>query len=153
MVQDLSIGGDDSGPADLFDMRGLAVDGTGRIYLIDYPRAVIQVFDSTGAHVRTIGRRRGGPGEFEDLIGMGIHGSTHGTIDQGNVLVSLFDTSGTLRSTHPRHNLAGNNVGEWEGGIDTAGTIIEMLGVQAAGLPFAGISARSAFRCRSASCT
>lgn len=138
VAQDLAIGGQEEGPADFTDVRGVAVDGEGRIYVLDYQDAVVKVFDSSGKPVRTIGRRGSGPGEFTDLIGIGVHGSKLVAIDQGNVRVSLFDTSGSLITTHERHNPAGYNVGKWEGGVDTAGRIIEQLGLRVPGEPYAG---------------
>lgn len=57
---DLEIGGDDT-TAGLEQPTTLAVDGSGRVYVVD---RVIKLFDSTGKFVRTVGRLGEGPGEY-----------------------------------------------------------------------------------------
>ncbi len=125
-VPDLTLGGDDAGEIDLTDIRGLAVDAQDRIYLLDNQNAAIHVFDATGRRVRTIGRRGGGPGEFNQPIGIAIHGARLIAVDQGNVRITEFDTSGAVMATHPR-SYANIGVGLWAGGLDSAGGVVDQI--------------------------
>jgi DNA-binding beta-propeller fold protein YncE len=136
VTQDLAIGGADSGPADLLDVRGITADASGRIYILDLAASAVQVFDASGAHVRTIGRKGGGPGEFTTPIGLALVGSQLLVVDQSSQRLSLFDSTGTLITTHPRVAPANIGVGFWQGGIDRNGTIIETFPVMEEGNPW-----------------
>lgn len=60
-------------PGKLGLVHGIAVDGDSNVYLADTSKHVIQVFDATGAFVRTIGSRGTGPGKFRgDMRGLAI---------------------------------------------------------------------------------
>lgn len=127
VTQDLSIGGTEQGPADFVDIRDIAIDPAGRLYLLDAQGGTIQVFDARGTHVRAIGRKGAGPGEFSDAFGLAIRGDRLYVVDQRNVRISVFDTSGALITTHPR-SFANMGVWQWEGGIDSSGAVIDMMG-------------------------
>jgi hypothetical protein len=47
------------------EVRDLDVDSEGRIFVLDYKETNIKVFDKSGKHVNTIGRKGQGPGEFQ----------------------------------------------------------------------------------------
>jgi len=54
----------------LADVRGIAAAGD-RIYVLDVQEAALQVYDTTGAYLKTVGRAGEGPGEFQrpvDLV-------------------------------------------------------------------------------------
>lgn len=51
-------------PFMLGEVSGLAFDASGRLYVADVQEPRIVVFDSTGRHLATIGRKGEGPGEF-----------------------------------------------------------------------------------------
>lgn len=63
----LSIGGADEGPEAFFNIgaSGIAMDDDGVLYVLDSGNHRVVVFDREGRHVRTMGRRGGGPGELE----------------------------------------------------------------------------------------
>lgn len=136
LTQDLAIGGADSGPADLLDVRGIAADAEGRIYVLDAAANAVQVFDASGAPVRTIGRKGGGPGEFLGPIGIALVGSHLLVVDQSSVRLSLFDASGTLIGTHPRMAPSNIGVGMWQGGVERSGTIVETFPLIEEGNPW-----------------
>lgn len=48
----------------LGEVSGLAFDASGRLYVADVQEPRVVVFDSTGRHLATIGRKGEGPGEF-----------------------------------------------------------------------------------------
>ncbi|MEX0691313.1 MAG: 6-bladed beta-propeller [Gemmatimonadales bacterium] len=63
----LTLGGDDEGPTAFYRVgRGaVATDAEGNILVLDQDNFRVVVFDDTGRHLRTLGRRGGGPGEFQ----------------------------------------------------------------------------------------
>jgi hypothetical protein len=65
----LDIGGGDGGPA--FDFNAVANVihlRNGRIVVANRSSSEIRIFDSLGAHLKSVGRAGGGPGEFQSLI-------------------------------------------------------------------------------------
>lgn len=104
VVEEVRIGTDSGeGPASFSQIGALEVDQTGRLYVLDSEGQDIRVFDSTGAWVRTIGRKGGGPGEFEQAMGMSWDSAGRlWVVDQANGRFSLFDTSGTYLTSYPR---------------------------------------------------
>ena len=47
------------------EARGVAVDDSGRIFVLDYKRLCIRVFDKNGAYLKTLGKKGQGPGELQ----------------------------------------------------------------------------------------
>jgi 6-bladed beta-propeller len=81
---------------------GVAFDADENLYVLDRQNARISVFDSAGRHVRTFGRRGGGPGEFGRPLSMAV-------LPDGQVVVSdvtrssfsIFGRDGSFRRTEP----------------------------------------------------
>ncbi|MBW3551931.1 MAG: hypothetical protein KY466_00400 [Gemmatimonadetes bacterium] len=63
----LRLGGASEGPESFYRVGPgvAAVDGGGRIHVLDEESHRVVVFDSSGDHLRTLGRKGGGPGELE----------------------------------------------------------------------------------------
>ncbi len=109
-----------SGPALFGRISALEVDGSGRIYVFESQAQELRVFDSSGSHVRTIGREGGGPGEFKQGIGLAWSpGANLWVVDPGNVRISVFDTAGTYQTMH--RILGGYIMMPWKGRFDNAG--------------------------------
>jgi len=47
------------------DAKGVAVDDSGRIFVLDSKQTLIRVFDRNGAYLKTIGKKGQGPGELQ----------------------------------------------------------------------------------------
>jgi hypothetical protein len=116
--------GADTGAMSFGDVRGIAVDDWGRLYAVDGQDAVIRVFDSLGHFVRSLGRRGQGPGEFDTPQGVAFGPDGHAYVyDAEARRLTVFDTSGSVISTYP---LMINSYGYlWEGGIDSAGRMLD----------------------------
>ncbi len=71
------------------------------IYVKQRTTTEVRVFDLEGRHLRTIGRAGGGPGEFRELIAIGLLGDTLWTIDWTLRRFSYFTTAGDLLATTP----------------------------------------------------
>ncbi|MEO8189172.1 MAG: flippase activity-associated protein Agl23 [Acidobacteriota bacterium] len=61
-----------SGPGELGEPRGIAVDRQGRLYVADTKNSRVQVFDSDGTFVRQFGSKGAGPGEFNEPCGIAV---------------------------------------------------------------------------------
>jgi hypothetical protein len=69
--EELAIGGSDEREQYIFiEMNGVAVDDSGRIYILDRRGSHVKVFEDDGTFLRTIGGSGQGPGEFLNPIAM-----------------------------------------------------------------------------------
>lgn len=121
VVEELRIGSVTAEGPDLFGrVRGLEVDALGRIYVLEEQAQELRVFDASGRHVRTIGRKGGGPGEFARAVDLelGPHGHLW-VADPSNGRVSVIDTAGILR--RELRIPGGFVIIPWPGGFDRAG--------------------------------
>jgi len=65
LKEDLRLGGDPEKEASYFPTgASLTIDAAGNLYVTDRRNNRVQMFDKTGAFVRTIGRQGQGPGEY-----------------------------------------------------------------------------------------
>lgn len=121
VVEELRIGTMDGTGPDLFGrVSALEVDTAGRLYVLEGQAKEIRVFDRDGRYVRTVGRQGGGPGEFNEPIGMAWSPDGHlWVIDPENNRISVIDTAGTFVTSHPA--IGGWIYNPWPGGFDTAG--------------------------------
>lgn len=71
-----AVGGPDAGENEmLFTAGEVAEDPEGRFYVLNFGDRRIQVFDSAGTFLRTVGRKGKGPGEFTSPMGVAAVGS------------------------------------------------------------------------------
>lgn len=95
LVEEARWSGADGTPAELGEPRSLAVDGEGRVYVVDSKPSVIKVFGPDGAFVRTIGGEGEGPGEFR--VGfIAVRGDRVVLHDPRLGRTSVWDTAGTF---------------------------------------------------------
>lgn len=101
--EDLVIGGEDEeGNVVLFDPGLFFVDESGNVYISESRDQVFKVFSPDGQHMKTLGAKGSGPGEFQSI---GFSGFT----PDGRFLVtdyqarrtSLFDASGEFLKSFP----------------------------------------------------
>lgn len=133
LEEELRIGSmDEAGPALFGDVAAVETDPLGRVWVLERQAKELRVFDGRGAHVRTIGRQGGGPGEFEDPIGLAWAGDGHLWVaDPANARFSVFDTAGRYVASHPRR-VAGYSM-PWRGGFDGEGRLYEVAVVGSGG--------------------
>lgn len=96
LEDDLTIRGDEEKEEQMFqDIRTFDVNDNGDIYILDEKAANIKVFDSNGRHLRTIGKKGPGPGEFEMPISIAITPRKEIIInDMGKRALAFFDLEG-----------------------------------------------------------
>lgn len=80
------------------NVQRIRVDGN-RIYLMDKSRKRVLMFSMDGEFVRAMGRSGEGPGEFRYLYTMDVKGNLVACFDQGNLRITLFDTSGVFKTS------------------------------------------------------
>jgi hypothetical protein len=80
-------------------IRSVDVDREGRIYVQESLDVNIRVYDRDGTHLRTIGGRGEGPGEFRMIGGFGVTGDKVWTSDVMLERLTVFDTAGEVLST------------------------------------------------------
>lgn len=117
----------DEGPALFGRLAGLAVDPEGRIHVLDRQAKEVRTFGPDGRHHRTVGRQGGGPGEFEDPIGIAL-GPGRETLyvpDTRNARYTVLSTDGEYRTAHPRR--VGGYALPWNGGFGANGRFHETL--------------------------
>lgn len=111
--------GDFSGPA------GVAIDGSGSVYVTDFYNSRIQKFDGSGAFLTMWGTYGSGDGQFVNPYGVTI--DTAGQVyvtDTGNHRVQKFDASGTFLGAW---GAFGSGSGEFDTpagiGVDAGGNV------------------------------
>jgi len=121
IVEEVRIGTvEGTGPETFGDIQLLQVDAAGRFYVFESQAQELRVFDPSGAHLRTIGRQGGGPGEFRMAIGMDwAPDGTLWVLDPSNNRFSVIDTSGAFLGGKP--SVGGIMSVPWPGGFDDAG--------------------------------
>jgi hypothetical protein len=91
------IGGTDSGPAafSYVDEKGIAVDKSGHVVVLDRTEATVHMFDGEGRHLRSFARRGSGPGELREPYTLSINAQgLISVFDRGNLALVQFDTMG-----------------------------------------------------------
>lgn len=124
-----TIGGDETGAASFSDIRGVAVDGQDRVYILEAQEQEVRLFDANGALVRRIGRNGDGPGEFRGANGVAVDRYDRLWVyDPRARRVSVFDSAGGLAATHALTIQSYGYV--WDGGVDAEGRIYDRQGVR-----------------------
>src|SRR5688500_9686897 len=92
LVEDLRIGALEGREELTFGrVSQMAVGRDGSIFVFDDPATAIRQFDSTGAFLRTLGRRGQGPGEHRLVLGMAVLSDGRlATYDVQNQRVNLY---------------------------------------------------------------
>lgn len=96
-MRDLRIGSVDDPDYDLSAVKGLVVGPGGQIYVGQ--RYEVRLYDPRGKFVRAIGRRGSGPGEFQQVGGIGWRGDTLWATDDPAYRINLFSPRGDALQT------------------------------------------------------
>lgn len=104
----------------------VALDRHLRIWVLERHVQEIRVFERDGRHVRTFGRKGGGPGEFQDALGMafGPDGRVW-VVDPQRGRTTVFDTAGAVIATH--RTPGGFSMMPWPGGFDRRGDFYDVV--------------------------
>lgn len=126
LVEDLRLGSAAGDAPEVFGASiALEASADGTLYVADQQNYRIEVFDSTGVHQRTLGRRGSGPGEVMDLIGVKLHPDGGlWAVDAGNGRYSVFGPDGAPSATL---SFQGFHTIPWKGTIDSDGRIHNLI--------------------------
>jgi hypothetical protein len=125
-VQELRIGSENDDPTGFSDVRGILVDRQGNIWVLEFSTQEIRIFDPSGHHVRSIGRKGQGPGEF--IYADGLSMAPDGLVwvhDPQNARFSIFTQDGKF--VRQQLALNGGYSYIWFGGIDGKGRVWDQL--------------------------
>ncbi len=92
----IDIGRHDSiGAYNFFRVRSVSRLSTGDIVVANGGSQEIRIFDSSGRHLKTVGRSGSGPGEFQDLVlAQVIRGDSIAAFDGLQARITIFDGDG-----------------------------------------------------------
>lgn len=123
--EELRIGTAFGDGSDVFaQVHDIAVDGLGRIYVLDQQVDQIAVFDPDGRHLRTLGGSGAGPGEMENPRGMDWGSADYlWIVDPGNGRYIAYDTAGKFVDNRTR--TIGGFSYSWGGGADSEGFLYD----------------------------
>ena len=98
-----SVGSMDGADWEVFaSVNGVAFDADGNLFVLDGGNQRVVVLGPDGGHLRTIGRRGGGPGEFLSPAAMAVTvGGELVVYDRGRRAYSVFEADGTFRENLP----------------------------------------------------
>lgn len=130
LARQARIGSAEGGDAYMFTViSGLALDDLGRVWVADAQLQNLRVYDSEGVHLRTVGRKGRGPGEFQWISGMDRRPDGKLLVlDSGNSRFTLFDTTGRVVATQPRN--ANVSTTPWPGRIDSRGRLYDVAAIR-----------------------
>jgi hypothetical protein len=98
LEEDLSLGGPEAqGDYAFGKVQTFIVDGSGSVYVLDRMNFNVKIFDPSGRHLRTFGRKGQGPGEFEYPYTLSLN-QTSGELalhELGDG-ITYFNTDGTF---------------------------------------------------------
>ena len=96
LIQDLCIGNSPDDENYMFSqIGGVMVDVDEDIIVMDEKEVVIKVYDKKGKHLRTFGKRGGGPGEFNTARRIVLKGGRDIVVlDRGNNRLSYYSKNG-----------------------------------------------------------
>ena len=122
VVEELRIGRVEGDGPDLFGgIASVAVDGAGRIWVLERQAQEIRVFGENGVYVRTVGQRGSGPGELADALSIEQGPDEHmWVMDPRNARLSVFDTAGAFLRSYPARG--GFYISPWPGRFDREGS-------------------------------
>lgn len=122
LIEDLRIGGADSGPASFSKVHSVVESPNGNVFVLELQDQELRVFDNQGTFLHVAARRGAGPGELEYATGMALGPDAVVVNDPSQGRYTLVDFNGRFL----RHTLAASSgYGDvWKGAVDSLGRII-----------------------------
>ena len=84
-----------SGSGQFSDPLGIAVDGSGNVWVVDSGNNRVEEFSSEGAYIKSVGSKGSGKTEFKEPKGIAFSGRNVYVSDYGNNRIEEFSGSGT----------------------------------------------------------
>lgn len=122
----LTLGGEEEGPEAFYRIGAgsIAADAAGNLHVLDRGNHRVVVFDPAGRHVRTVGRKGGGPGELQ--------WPQHLVVSRdGTLAIADIGHRGLVRLTATGEPLEHRRIDGWRGGGLAPfgeGIVVEVVG-------------------------
>jgi len=102
LEEELAINEADGGDECIFSqIRGIDVDESGRIYILDFNESHVYIFDSVGTYIKTFGREGQGPGELNMPMTIKIIGRNEVAVGNFSKGMVFYDLEGNfIREIH-----------------------------------------------------
>lgn len=105
---ELRLGAEDGGPEQFGRIVALVADGDANVYAADAMASEVRVFAADGSHLRSFGRRGGGPGEFGALAGLAwLDGERLATLDPRNARIGILSREGEWLDSWRHYPISG----------------------------------------------
>lgn len=103
LIPEVTIGRPDGAEEYTFGaINEVEVAPNGTIYVFDRQVPSLRAYDSAGRHLRTIGRKGGGPGEYEAANGLGVHRDGRVVLwDPGKASINVYTAGGETAASWP----------------------------------------------------
>ena len=126
LEEELSIGEAEGREEYMFsDIRSMAVDDAGRIYVLDWKEIHVKVLDQDGTYIRTIGEKGQGPGEFIMPFNVSIIRQNELVVDDFRRRLAIFSLEGEFKK-----NLQVAKIGLLRIDIDSEGNLVGVVVVR-----------------------
>jgi len=99
LEEDLSVGNEEDENYMFYLVWHIAVDKKGNIYVVDWGKKHVQVFDNKGEYIHTIGRQGQGPGEFGSPDGVFINDLNGEIYVPDGFSIEVFSATGDYKRT------------------------------------------------------
>ncbi len=126
LEEQVVLGGvEEVGPELFGAVSALGRGAEGEILVLDSQAAELRIFAADGTHLRTVGRRGGGPGEFGSPVGMPrAPDGTFWVVDPNNARYTALGVDGEVR--HEVRRPLGYFAVPWPGGFDPEGRLLDV---------------------------
>ncbi len=108
-------GADGQGPSELSQVLGVARVADGRIIIADGASSELRIFSPKGEFIKAVGRRGGGPGEFDNGIQLMTRSADTVVVHDRAVRLQSFGPDGSFLRSYPRPTMPGRSVSSWLG--------------------------------------
>lgn len=112
------------GPEEFGEIADIEIGADGSVFVLDGLKAVVQVFDRDGTHLRTIGRRGSGPGELEGPTGLTWGPDGRLWVVDGS-RYTVFNPDGSFVDSYPGRRVFFDPP-PWPGGLSPDGLLHEL---------------------------
>jgi hypothetical protein len=132
LTEDLRIGGTEDGPSSFNEIRDIAVDAKGRVFVLDHQAEEIRLFGADGKFIRLVGRKGAGPGEFRQPNGIRL--APDGSLwvnDHRNARYTVFTAEGEFAKQVLAAPWGWGY--RWDGTFDAQGRLMETVPLRSPG--------------------
>lgn len=118
-------GANGQGPSELAQVLGVARVADGRIFVADGASSELRIFSPKGEFIKSVGRRGGGPGEFDNGILLMFRSGDSVIVHDRAVQLQSFGPDGSFLRSYPRPTMPGRSVSSWLGMLNDGTGVVQ----------------------------